>query len=219
MNRIYVGNEHSALRRPLSCNFWSKILLRAWSEGPRGGPTGFLNRTDRMVMSYILMKQRFENGTDRSARASGRGPKWPKVAHFSPLRAFVHVLRRAFGRCVWRERAERAAVCAARRLVRIVKWRVNAGIRRNCNGLFILSSDHVLIDVGFGRRIFGVRTPKTIGITNRKELHRSNEGRFQDTVARWRVSYDRLPKTIRRWASKVSGISGRDRSFCEAARG
>jgi hypothetical protein len=36
----------------------------------------------------------------------------------------------------------------------LVKSRINARIRHNGNGIFILKNDHVLTAVGFGRRIF-----------------------------------------------------------------
>jgi hypothetical protein len=136
--------------------FWGEILLRKWSEGPGGRPLGFLNRSDRIVMTCILMKQRRENGTHRSARACERGRNWPKVADFSPLRAFVHVLRRAFGRWIWRNaRAQDSGSGSAGRLAPLVKRRVRDPTRHNCNGRFILNNDHVLIAIGFAR--LGVR--------------------------------------------------------------
>jgi hypothetical protein len=49
------------------------------------------------------------------------------------------------------------SLAAARLVLSVVKSRINARIRRNCNWILILSNEHRLTVIGFGRSILAVR--------------------------------------------------------------
>jgi len=87
----------------------------------------------------------------RHRRPKGPDTEMPGLNHRATPRLYGAGSRR------WRRHVRAGATLgSARRLVPLVKWRVNARIRRNCNGVFILNNDHVIIAVGFARRIFGI---------------------------------------------------------------
>jgi hypothetical protein len=67
------------------------------------------------------------------------GPKWPIIR---PSERLFMWCDGAVRRCVCEARVHWATVGSAGQFVPPVKWRGKAGVRRNCNGLFILNNGH-----------------------------------------------------------------------------